>query len=201
MGQGLHTKVCQVAATVLGIATDSVFVSETSTDKVPNASPSAASASSDLYGMAVLLAAKELDERLQPVRAKLGADATFAADPTSAADPRIATDGILAAESNLYSLSNPCSRLVPCSGASLCEAFLFQSFAVEVLLRKCLCSGSRQCEVRLELLSLHAACISDSHIRLLWLLQRGRRSETGQLDQRPLQRVHLLQRIQALQQV
>mgnify|MGYP005703540715 CR=1 FL=1 len=70
-----------------------------------------------------------------------------------------------------------------------------KSFAVEVLLRRCLCSGSRQCEVRLELLSLHAACISDSHIRLLWLLHRERRSETGQLDQRPLQRVHLLQRI------
>lgn len=84
MGQGLHTKVCQVAATVLGIPTDAVFVAETSTDKVPNASPSAASASSDLYGMAVLLAAKELDARLQPVRAKLGADATFAAVVESA---------------------------------------------------------------------------------------------------------------------
>ena len=34
--------------------------------------------------MAVLLAAKELDERLQPVRAKLGADATFAAVVESA---------------------------------------------------------------------------------------------------------------------
>ena len=92
----------------------------------------------------------------------VAADAAFAADPTSSADPRITTDGTFAAESNLCSLSSPCSRLVPCSGASLCEAFVLQSFAVEVLLRKCLCSGSRQCEVRLELLSLHAACISDS---------------------------------------
>merc|ERR1711939_139043 len=84
MGQGLHTKMCQVAATVFGIATDKVFVSETSTDKVPNASPSAASASSDLYGMAVLLAAKELEARLQPVRTQLGPDATFAAVAESA---------------------------------------------------------------------------------------------------------------------
>jgi xanthine dehydrogenase/oxidase len=78
MGQGLHTKMCQVAATVLQIPAEVVFIAETSTDKVPNASPSAASASSDLYGMAVLLAARELSERLQPVRAQLGADATFA---------------------------------------------------------------------------------------------------------------------------
>ena len=79
MGQGLHTKMCQVAATALGITTDVVFVAETSTDKVPNASPSAASASSDLYGMAVLLASQELEERLRPVRDKMGKDATFAA--------------------------------------------------------------------------------------------------------------------------
>ena len=131
----------------------------------------------------------------------VAADAAFAADPTSSADPRITTDGTFAAESNLCSLSSPCSRLVPCSGASLCEAFVLQSFAVGVLLRKCFCSGSRQCEVRLELLSLHVACISDLNIRLLWLLHRGRRSETGQLDQRPLQRVHLLQRVDPLQQV
>ena len=84
MGQGLHTKMCQVAATALGITTDVVFVAETSTDKVPNASPSAASASSDLYGMAVLLAARELEERLRPVRAKLGPEATFAAVVESA---------------------------------------------------------------------------------------------------------------------
>ena len=37
----------------LGIETDSVYIAETSTDKVPNSSPTAASASSDLYGAAV----------------------------------------------------------------------------------------------------------------------------------------------------
>ena len=67
----------QVAATVLGIPTDVVFVAETSTDTVPNSSPTAASASSDLYGMAVLLAAKQLEERLRPVREKLGPEAAF----------------------------------------------------------------------------------------------------------------------------
>ena len=77
MGQGLHTKMIQVAATVLGIPTDAVFIAETSTDTVPNSSPTAASASSDLYGMAVLLAAKQLEERLRPVREKLGPEAAF----------------------------------------------------------------------------------------------------------------------------
>ena len=77
MGQGLHTKMCQVAATALGIPTSQVFVAETSSDKVANASPSAASASSDLYGMAVLLAAQQLAERLQPVREQLGPDVPF----------------------------------------------------------------------------------------------------------------------------
>lgn len=50
MGQGLFTKCAQVAASVLGVPVDKVFLAETSTDKVPNASPTAASASADIYG-------------------------------------------------------------------------------------------------------------------------------------------------------
>ena len=52
MGQGLHTKVAQIAAQELGIPLADVFIAETATDKVANASPTAASASSDLYGSA-----------------------------------------------------------------------------------------------------------------------------------------------------
>ncbi|KAG2330892.1 hypothetical protein Bca52824_002072 [Brassica carinata] len=71
MGQGLHTKVAQVAASAFNIPLSSVFVSETSTDKVPNASPTAASMSSDMYGAAVLDACKQIKARMEPVASKL----------------------------------------------------------------------------------------------------------------------------------
>lgn len=68
MGQGLHTKMAQVAAQALSVPLSKVFISETSTDKVPNASPTAASASSDMYGAAILDACRQLNERLAPFR-------------------------------------------------------------------------------------------------------------------------------------
>jgi xanthine dehydrogenase/oxidase len=68
MGQGLHTKVAQVAAQELGVQMDSIFIAETSSDKVPNASPTAASAGSDLYGESTLDACRQISERLKPIR-------------------------------------------------------------------------------------------------------------------------------------
>ena len=47
MGQGLHTKVCQVAAQAFGIPLDDVYVNDSSTDKVANTIPTAASMSTD----------------------------------------------------------------------------------------------------------------------------------------------------------
>lgn len=55
MGQGLHTKMIQVASRAMRISSDKIHIMETSTDKVPNTSPTAASAGSDLNGMAVLV--------------------------------------------------------------------------------------------------------------------------------------------------
>eukprot|EP01006_Ploeotia_vitrea_P034718 TRINITY_DN65790_c9_g1_i1.p1 TRINITY_DN65790_c9_g1~~TRINITY_DN65790_c9_g1_i1.p1 ORF type:complete len:1383 (+),score=788.36 TRINITY_DN65790_c9_g1_i1:28-4149(+) len=77
MGQGLHTKVVQIVAYELGIPVDKVYISETGTDKVANSSPTAASMGSDLYGMAAKNACMELIDRLGPVRAKLGRNATW----------------------------------------------------------------------------------------------------------------------------
>lgn len=70
MGQGLHTKVAQIAASAFEIPLSSVFISETSTDKVPNASPTAASASSDMYGAAVLDACKQIKARMEPIASR-----------------------------------------------------------------------------------------------------------------------------------
>ncbi|ESO05727.1 hypothetical protein HELRODRAFT_77403 [Helobdella robusta] len=66
MGQGLHTKMIQVAAEVLQISTSLVHIHETNSHIIPNSSPTAASSSSDLYGMAVVLACEKIMKRLEP---------------------------------------------------------------------------------------------------------------------------------------
>lgn len=70
MGQGLHTKVCQVVARELGLDLNSVRISATRTDKIPNTSPTAASSGADLNGMAARDAARKLRERLFDFAAK-----------------------------------------------------------------------------------------------------------------------------------
>ena len=70
MGQGLHTKIVQIAVTSFSSPLSSLFISETSTYKVPKASPTAASASSDLYGQAVLNACEEIKSRMKHVAEK-----------------------------------------------------------------------------------------------------------------------------------
>jgi xanthine dehydrogenase large subunit len=64
MGQGLFQKVAQVAAEEFGIGLERVRITATSTDKVPNTSPTAASAGTDLNGMAVQIACREIKARL-----------------------------------------------------------------------------------------------------------------------------------------
>lgn len=70
MGQGLHTKMIQVASKALGVDVDRIHVAETGTDKVPNTSATAASAGADLNGMAVLNACEKLNKRIAPYREK-----------------------------------------------------------------------------------------------------------------------------------
>lgn len=72
MGQGLHTKVCQVAAQAFGIPVEDVYIKETSTEVVANTMPTAASHSTDMYGLATLDACRQILARLAPIREKLG---------------------------------------------------------------------------------------------------------------------------------
>ena len=76
MGQGLHTKMLQVAATALGIPLAKVRLAPTRTDKVPNTSATAASSGADLNGGAVKHACEQIRERLAEVAAsRLGISA------------------------------------------------------------------------------------------------------------------------------
>ena len=63
MGQGLYTKMIQIASKVLEVPVEKIHTAETSTTTVPNASPTAASYSSDLNGWAVKKACETLKER------------------------------------------------------------------------------------------------------------------------------------------
>jgi xanthine dehydrogenase large subunit len=67
MGQGLHTKMLQVAATTLGIPLARVRLAPTRTDKVPNTSATAASSGADLNGGAVKNACEQIRDRLLTV--------------------------------------------------------------------------------------------------------------------------------------
>ncbi|XP_070199819.1 xanthine dehydrogenase/oxidase-like [Littorina saxatilis] len=64
MGQGLNTKMIQIASRLLRVPTSKISITETSTDIVPNSSITAASMSSDIYGEAVKEACETLRTRL-----------------------------------------------------------------------------------------------------------------------------------------
>jgi len=72
MGQGVSTKILGVAMRELGVPAARIRMMKTATDKVPNTSASAASATADLNGFAVANACRTLRERLEPVAKKLG---------------------------------------------------------------------------------------------------------------------------------
>src|SRR5271165_2670441 len=71
MGQGLNTKILQIASETLGVPASSIRLMPTRTDKVPNTSATAASAGSDLNGAAVVDACQKITDRLRPVAAEL----------------------------------------------------------------------------------------------------------------------------------
>jgi xanthine dehydrogenase large subunit len=70
MGQGVNTKILQVAAKIFGLPADKIKVHSTNTYRVANTSPSAASATADLNGKATEIACNNILERLKKVAAE-----------------------------------------------------------------------------------------------------------------------------------
>ncbi|GGA27231.1 xanthine dehydrogenase molybdopterin binding subunit [Neptunicoccus cionae] len=64
MGQGLNTKVAQIAADAFGVDFERIKITKTTTEKVPNTSATAASSGSDLNGMAALDGCEQIKARL-----------------------------------------------------------------------------------------------------------------------------------------
>jgi xanthine dehydrogenase large subunit len=71
MGQGLMIKVAQVVADVFAVPIESVKISATRTDKVPNTSATAASSGTDLNAMAAQNAAMTIRDRLAALAASI----------------------------------------------------------------------------------------------------------------------------------
>ncbi|MGB3525079.1 MAG: molybdopterin cofactor-binding domain-containing protein [Flavobacteriales bacterium] len=65
MGQGLNTKMVQVAAATFGIGVERIKIESTNTTRVANTSPSAASATADLNGKALEIACNAILERIK----------------------------------------------------------------------------------------------------------------------------------------
>ena len=69
MGQGVNSKIWQVAATIFSIDPEKVKVQTTNTYRIANTSPTAASAAADLNGKATAIACNAILERLKQVAA------------------------------------------------------------------------------------------------------------------------------------
>ncbi len=67
MGQGVSTKMIQIAAQGFGVEADKIKLENTNTTRVANTSPSAASATADLNGKALQDATRQIVERLNVV--------------------------------------------------------------------------------------------------------------------------------------
>jgi xanthine dehydrogenase large subunit len=64
MGQGVNTKIAQVAANMFGLPIESVRLHTTNTLRIANTSPTAASAAADLNGKATQMACEAIKDRL-----------------------------------------------------------------------------------------------------------------------------------------
>jgi xanthine dehydrogenase large subunit len=71
MGQGVNTKIAQVAATVFGLPIEKIRIHTANTLRIANTSPTAASAAADLNGKATQMACETISKRLKEVAFEL----------------------------------------------------------------------------------------------------------------------------------
>ncbi len=71
MGQSVNTKLLQIAAMKFGINSSKVKIETTNTTRVANTSPTAASATTDLNGKALLMACDAIQDRLESVASRV----------------------------------------------------------------------------------------------------------------------------------
>ena len=99
MGQGLNTKILQIAMAELGLSPDKIKVNATNTSKVPNTSPTAASTGSDINGMAVKNAIDTIKSRL--------ADVVIAEFERSFPGVKTQNENIIYRDNLIFDIANP----------------------------------------------------------------------------------------------
>jgi xanthine dehydrogenase large subunit len=111
MGQGLNTKIRQLVADEFGLPWDRVILMPTSTEKVPNTSPTAASAGTDLNGAAAVEASRQIKARLAKFAARRFASLEIGM--TESAESVVFADG------EVFDVRNPVQRY---GFGELCDA-------------------------------------------------------------------------------
>jgi xanthine dehydrogenase large subunit len=103
MGQGLHTKIRQIAAKEFGVGIDRVRVNATNTSHVPNTSATAASSGTDLNGAAVREAVGTLKSRIaSSLAGYFNADPSIVGPRSSAGDQLTAAGDIEFADGFIF---------------------------------------------------------------------------------------------------
>ena len=77
MGQGVNTKIAQVAAKVFSLPIERVKIHTTNTLRIANTSPTAASAAADLNGKATQIACETIRERLTDLAREMVKDGAY----------------------------------------------------------------------------------------------------------------------------
>jgi xanthine dehydrogenase large subunit len=91
MGQGVNTKILQVAAKMFSVSPKSVRINSTNTSRIANTSPSAASATADLNGKATQIACSLLLDRLKQRAAE---ELKTSAETITIKDERVFMNGV-----------------------------------------------------------------------------------------------------------